>query len=211
MSSHARSPLSLVVEPPRRNVGDAELARALAAAEDWAVAETWYRFAPMVLVTAERALGSSSEAEDLAQEVFCRVFRLANTLREPDRLRSFIYSVAVRALKSQLRYRRLRAWLSFHGPETLFDPRYVTIDVEGRDLLKSFYVLLDRLSARDRIVFILRRVESMTVEEIAAALDISTSTVKRSMARASSRLSRWVEADPGLQHLLAGKLAWSSR
>ena len=47
-----------------------------------------YRFAPMVLVMAERALGSSSEAEDLAQEVFCRLVRLASTLREPDRLRS---------------------------------------------------------------------------------------------------------------------------
>jgi len=210
MSSYARAPLSLVVEPIRRDVGDAELARAIAAAEDWAIAEAWHRFAPMVLVTAERALGSSSEAEDLTQEVFCRLFRVAKTLRDPDRLRSFVYSIAVRALKSQLRHRRLRAWLTFHGPETLFDPRYVTIDVEARDLLKSFYVLLDRLSARDRLVFILRRVESMTVEEIAEALSISTSTVKRSMARASSRLSRWVEGDPGLRHLLEGKPAWRS-
>jgi RNA polymerase sigma-70 factor (ECF subfamily) len=210
MPSHARAPLSLVVEPTRRDVGDAELARALGAAEDWAVAEAWYRFAPMVLVMAERALGSSSEAEDLAQEVFCRLVRLASTLREPDRLRSFVYSIAVRALKSQLRYRRLRAWLSFQSPENLFDPRYVTMDVEARQLLKSLYALLDRLSTRDRLVFILRRVESMTVEEIAEALDISKSTVKRSMAHATSRLSSWVDADPGLQHLLAGKSAWRS-
>jgi len=210
MPSHARAPLTLVVEPPRRDVGDAELARALAGAEDWAVAEAWHRFAPMVLVTAERALGSRSEAEDLAQEVFCRLFRLAKTLREPDRLRSFVYSIAIRALKSQLRYRRLRAWLSFQSPETLFDARYVTIDVEARELLKSFYVLLDRLSDRDRLVFILRRVESMTVEEIAETLDLSRSTVKRSMVRASARLSRWVDADPGLQHLLVGNTAWRS-
>lgn len=178
--------------------------------EDWAIAEAWRRFAPMVLVAAERALGSSSEAEDLAQEVFYRVFRLAKTLREPDRLRSFIYSVTVRTLKSQLRHRRLRAWLSFQSPETLFDPRYVTLDIESRDLLRSFYVLLDRLSTRDRLVFVLRRVECMTVEEIAEALDISISTVKRSMAHASARLSRWVDADPGLQHLLAGGAAWST-
>jgi RNA polymerase sigma-70 factor (ECF subfamily) len=210
MPSHARAPLSLVVEPTRRDVGDAELARALAEAEDWAVAEAWRRFAPMVLATAERALGSSSEAEDLAQEVFSRLFRLARTLREPDRLRSFVYSIAIRALKSQLRYRRLRAWLSFQSPDTLFDPRFVTIDVEARDLLKSFYALLDRLSTRDRLVFILRRVESMTVEEIAEVLELSPSTVKRSMARASARLSRWVDADPGFQHLVAGNAAWRS-
>jgi DNA-directed RNA polymerase specialized sigma24 family protein len=44
--------------------------------------------------------------------------------------------------------------------------------------------------------------ERMTVEEIASHLDISESTVKRSMAHATSRLSRWIEAEPGLVDLL---------
>jgi RNA polymerase sigma-70 factor (ECF subfamily) len=179
-------------------VSDAELAKGLGAGEAWALSETWHRFAPMVLATAERALGSTSEAEDLAQETFFRVFRLAKTLRDPNSLRSFIYSVALRALRSQLRHRRLRAWLSFHGPETLVDLRHVTLDVESRDLLEKFYALLDRLSPRDRLVFVLRRVEAMTVEEIATVMDLSRSTVKRSIAHASSRLSRWVSADPSL-------------
>jgi RNA polymerase sigma-70 factor (ECF subfamily) len=178
----------------------------LGAGEDWALTEAWHRFAPMVLVTAERAMGSTSEAEDLAQEVFCRVFRTVKTLREPESLRSFVYSVAIRALKTQLRHRRVRAWLSFQGPETLVDLRHVTLDVESRDLLKRFYGLLDRLSPRDRLVFVLRRVESMTVEEIARTMELSTSTVKRSMARASTRLSRWISADPSLQGFLEGKL-----
>jgi RNA polymerase sigma-70 factor (ECF subfamily) len=169
--------------------------------EAWAVSEAWHRFAPMVLVTAERALGSSSEAEDLAQEVFDRVFRLASSLRRPDSLRSFVYSVAIRSLKSHLRHRRLRAWLSFQEPETLVDLRHGSQDVESRELLRKFYALLDRLSSRDRLVFILRRVESMTVEEIAASMDLSPSTVKRSMARASSRLTRWIDADAALRGL----------
>ena len=83
MPSISRAPLSLVTGPIRRAASDAELARALGASEDWAVAEAWHRFAPMVLMTAERAIGSTSEAEDLAQEVFCRVFRTVKTLREP--------------------------------------------------------------------------------------------------------------------------------
>ena len=67
-----------------------------------------------------------------------------------------------------------------------------------RSLLRRCQTLLQRLASRDRLVFILRRMESMTVEEIAATMDISTSTVKRSMASASRRLSRWIAADPGL-------------
>lgn len=202
MKSHSRAPLSLVVGPTEREATDAELAHALAAREPWAIAEAWHRFAPMVLTTAERALGSRTDAEDLAQEVFCRVFERAKSLRDPASLRSFVYSVAIRALKSHLRARRLRSWLSFHGPDTLVDLRHSSLDVEARESLQKFYVLLDRLSPRDRLVFVLRRVDSMTIEEIAAAMDLSTSTVKRSMARASNRLTRWVSAEPGLAGFL---------
>lgn len=201
LPSRTRVPLVLVGSSGRRDVGDSELAQALIAGEAWAVTETWYRFAPMVLAMAERALGSRPEAEDLLQEVFGRLFRRAHTLQDPNCLRSFVYSFAVRALKSQLRYRHLRAWLSFRSPETLMDLQSTTLDVESSDLLRKFYVLLDRLSSRDRLVFLLRRVESMTVEEIATTMGISESTVKRSMAHASSRLSRWMDADPSLASL----------
>jgi RNA polymerase sigma-70 factor (ECF subfamily) len=164
------------------------------------MAETWNRFAPMVLMTARRALGSRTEAEDVAQEVFLAVFRKARTLRDPDSLRSFIYSFAVRVLKAELRRRKLRGWMPFM-PEAPVDFGFLTLDVESRDLLRKLYAFLDRLSPRVRLAFILRRMEAMTVEEIAATMDISISTVKRAIAHASARLSRWLEADPGLARL----------
>ena len=175
------------------------------AGEVWAIAETWRRFAPMVLMTAKRTLGSQSEAEDIGQEVFDRVFRKVRTLREPDRLRSFVYACAIRALKTELRRKKLRAWLSFDQPEATAVLGCRTLDIESRDLLRKFHGLLERLPPRDRLVFMLRRIESMTVEEIAGAMEISESTVKRSIVRASNRLSRWIDADPGLAGLFDGE------
>jgi len=198
----SNAPLSLVVGANPRNAGDRELAFALAAEEAWAIAETWRRFAPMVLVTAERSLGSRSEAEDISQEVFCRVFRKVKTLRDPGSLRSFIYSFAVRVLKAELRRRKVRGWFPFLRPESPLELTFRTVNVEARDLLRKLYALLDRLTPRDRLVFVLRRMESMTVEEIAATMDISVSTVKRSMAHASRRLSGWIASDPGLAGLM---------
>lgn len=206
-TSRSNAPLSLIVGVRAR---DADLARALAAGEAWAIGETWHRFAPMVLTMAERSLGSRAEAEDVVQEVFCRVFRRAKTLRDPDRLRSFVYSFAVRVLKAELRRRRVRGWFPFLQPAPPPDVAFRGSDFESRDLLAKLYVLLDRLTPRDRLVFVLRRMESMTVEEIAATMDISISTVKRSMAHASSRLSVWVEADPGLAGLGKGE-HWGRR
>ena len=190
--------LSLVVGTNRSDVSDAELAHALAAGEGWAMGVTWHRFAPMVLTLAERSLGSRSDAEDLAQDVFLSIFRKADTLREPAKLRSFVYSFAIFGLKSELRRRKVRNWLSILTPEALLELGHRSVDMESRDLLRRFYGLLDRLSARDRLVFSLKELESMTIDEIAELMDISVSTVKRSLAHAMTRLSRWIMADPGL-------------
>ena len=184
----------------RGDPADRDLVVGLVAGEAWAMVETWNRFAPMVLMTARRSLGSRAEADDVAQEVFLRVFRKAKTLRDPDSLRSFIYSFAVRVLKSELRRRKLRGWMPFM-PDAPLDLGFLTVDVEARDLLRKLYALLDRLSPRDRLAYVLRRMEAMTVEEIAATMDISISTVKRAIAHASGRLSRWIDADPGLAGL----------
>lgn len=177
----------------------------MAAGAPWAISEAWRRFAPMVLNLAERSLGSRHEAEDLGQDVFCSVFRKVKTLREPERLRSFVYSFAVREVKSHLRRRKLRSWLSFQQPETLVEMSQRSLDMESRDLLRRCYTLLDALRPRDRLVFVLRRMESMTVDEIATTMDISVSTVKRSMSHAEGRLSRWIDSDPGLAEMLSSR------
>jgi RNA polymerase sigma-70 factor (ECF subfamily) len=156
----------------------------------------------MVLTLAQRVLGSRSEAEDLTQEVFSRVFLKAAQLRDPESLRSFVYSFAINALKSDLRKRKLRAWLPLDAVPALWDE---TRDVESRELLRRFHSLLDRLSTRDRLVFVLRRMEDMTIEEIATHLDVSPSTVKRSLSYASERLTCWIGADTDLLGLLGSR------
>jgi len=200
-----RASLSLVVGRDPQATSNADLARGLIAGEEWAISETWHRFAPRVLTMAERAVGSRCEAEDLAQEVFYQVFRNVASLREPESLRSFVYSIALRVVRLQLRRRRLRAWLLFQGPESLVDSRHWSLDLESRELLRKFYALLERLPPRDRLVFVLRRIDAMTVEEVAAAMDLSASTVKRSMLYATNRLSRWIEADRTLKELVRGR------
>ena len=189
-------PLSLVVGQDPRAASDGDVARALSAGETWAAVETWRRFAPMVLTLARRALGSQSEAEDVGQDVFCRVYRKVRTLREPDSFRNFVYTCAVRVLQTELHRKKMRSWLSFERPDLLDCEGRGTLDMESRDLLRKFYRLLERLAPRDRMAFVLRRVESMSVEEIAAVMETSVSTVKRSVARTSNRLSCWMDDEP---------------
>jgi RNA polymerase sigma-70 factor, ECF subfamily len=201
----SKARLSLVAADGSTDASDRDLAAGLVAGEDWAVSETWRRFAPMVIMTAERVLGSRTDAEDLAQEVFSRLFQRAKTLRQFESFRSFVYSFVVRLLGAELRRRKRRRWLSFFGPAPPETPDLRSADVESRELLRRFGGLLDRLAPRDRLVFVLRWMDKMTVEEIAETMSLSTSTVKRAMTHASERLSLWIDADPGLAALAEGK------
>jgi|KBSMisStaDraftv2_1062788.scaffolds.fasta_scaffold353668_1 RNA polymerase sigma-70 factor (ECF subfamily) len=184
------------------SASDAELARGLVANEHWAVAEMWHRFAPTILRIAQRTLGSRTDAEDMAQDVFCCVLQKITTLRAPDRLRAFIYGIANYEFKGALRRRRRQRSLTLlpSGAEEPLDLQ--SADVESRDMLRRFDALLTRLSPRHRLIFVLRRLEALTTEEVAAAAHVSNATVKRAVAYASRRLSCWISADTELAALL---------
>ena len=205
LSRSSHTPLALVAPPTREHLSNTDLARALIAGAAWAYAETWNRFRPIVFKMAVSTLGSSSEAEDIVQEVFCRLARKSKSLRKPESLHSFIVSFAIRVLKWELRRRRVQGWLSFEPAEELADLVRVSFDVESRDMLRRFYALLSRLPARERLVYALRYIESMTIEETAEAMDLSVSTVKRLQERATEQLTEWLETDFELAGLLRRK------
>jgi RNA polymerase sigma-70 factor (ECF subfamily) len=157
----------------------------------------------MVLALSERYLGSKSEAEDVAQEVFDRLFRKAAELREPGSLRSFAYRFTMNSLQMELRRRKRGAWLTFEEPDAVAELRAFVPDVESRDLLARLATQFGRLTPHDRLCFLLKRIDAMTLEEIATELEIPLVAVKRSIRRASLKLGHWVDAEPELIALVA--------
>jgi RNA polymerase sigma-70 factor (ECF subfamily) len=179
-------------------VPDAELVRAFSNGESWAARAIWRRHAPMVFRLLERALGPNGEAEDLTQDVFLSTFARLQTLRDGERLRSFIYSVALRTLKWELRRRRVRRILHLSDNGQLPDLPVRGVDSEARQILAHFYALLERLDVNDRAAFVLRHMEGLALEEIAERMGVSLATAKRWVSRASRDVSTLVESDPEL-------------
>jgi RNA polymerase sigma-70 factor (ECF subfamily) len=198
MSPGPRAPLRIVAREADAHPEDLHLAEALAAGESWAATATWNKHAPMVFRFLNRALGPHGEVEDLAQEVFLRVFSSVRKLRDPNALRSFVFSVAIRTLKLELRRRRVRRILRLSDWGDLPEPSVGAVDAESRQALRRFYGILDRLSAQERAAFVLRHLEGMKLEEIVDALGVSLATVKRRLDRGSDVVSRLVAQDPAL-------------
>ncbi|MBN2576482.1 MAG: sigma-70 family RNA polymerase sigma factor [Deltaproteobacteria bacterium] len=188
-------------------VDDASLACAGAKGEAWAEKEIWYRFAPMVYALLQRALGSRHDTEDLLQEVFVRVFERLRTLQDPAALRSFIYSIAVRALNEGLRQKSIRSRLTSLFLTPFLRSSVAHVDFESRDVLRRIEAVLDKMHPRLRTVFVLRRFDGLELMEIAARLDLSLATVKRDMEKAQNSIVRSIRADDRLCAVLESDVA----
>ncbi len=206
MSVAPRAPLRIVARDQHdTHLEDHDLAEALVAGEAWAATATWNKHAPMVFRFLHRSLGPHGEVEDLTQEVFLRVFANVRKLRDPRALRSFVFSVAIRTLRWELRRRRVRRLFQLSDfSSELPEPSVGAFDAESRQALRRFYAILDRLTVQERAAFVLRHLEGLKLEDIGEALGISLATVKRRLEHASGVVSRHVERDPSLAGYAGG-------
>ena len=199
MSPLRKAPqLRIAPSGPQAQPEDPDLADALIAGELWAATATYDKHAAMVFRFLQRALGASGGAEDLTQEVFLQVFAKVRGLRNRHALRSFIFSVAIRTLKWELRRRRVRRLFQVSTFDRLPEPSVEALDAESRQAVRRLYVILDRLSAQERTAFVLRHIEHLTLDEVAEALGLSLATVKRRLASATRLVSDEMDRDPSL-------------
>jgi RNA polymerase sigma-70 factor (ECF subfamily) len=76
-------------------------------------------------------------------------------------------------------------------------------DAEGREALAALYRVLDGVSSRRRLAFVLRHVEGLEILDVAASLGISESTARRELDRARTFVLKRGEREPALRPYLA--------
>jgi RNA polymerase sigma-70 factor (ECF subfamily) len=192
---------------------DAELLDGVRAGEPHALARLYDRFAPDINRVVWKLLGADSDHDDLVHDVFLKVARQIEGVRDPERLASWVVAVAVNTVYKELRRRRVRRIVSFGADVAAERTRTATtarglpqqaheqaqeIDHEARDLLRRTYELLGRLGAKEQLAFTLRFIDDRSLPEIAALCGWSLSTVKRRVARARSRFEELATRDPAI-------------
>jgi RNA polymerase sigma-70 factor (ECF subfamily) len=156
-----------------------------------------------------KALGPGLDIDDLTQEVFARVFVRLPSLRDPSALRPFVLSVAGNVLKWELRRRWVGRQVRLSVTGKLPDVEGTAADTEARQALLRCYRIFDTFKTHERMAFVLRYLEEMTIEEVAATLDTSVSSAKRWVNRAAAKMSARMARDPDLRFFFAG--AWGGR
>ena len=131
-------------------------------------------------------------AEDLAQQVFIKVYRARQRWEPRASVRTFLYRIAHNALIDHLRRRRPSVSLEADEHvllrDRLADPSQKHDPVHSEELRDRITAALEDLSDLHREVFILGQIQELPYSEISEILDIPEGTVKSRMYTAMRRL-----------------------
>ncbi len=165
-----------------------------------AFAELVERFQARMISVMHHLLGDAQEAEDLAQEVFLRVYRHRKKYRPKAKFATWLFTIANHLALNVIRHRKRRSALPLElnesGPlgarpeEQLVADRQQppTQQLQHEELAAQIRRALDSLNERQRMAVILNKFEDMNYAEIAEVMGLSTKAVKSLLCRARTRL-----------------------
>ena len=142
-----------------------------------------------------RISGRRAELDDLIQDVFAEAASSYDALREPEAVRGWLATIAVRVTRRRLRRRRLYSLIGLTAEgeyEQIADP---AASPHERALVAAVYRVLDQLDTDDRIAFVLHHVEGETLEAVARLCACSTTTAKRRISRAKAAVEQRLSDD----------------
>lgn len=181
-------------------ISDARLVTSIARYSEVALAEAYRRHGRAVYGLARRVLGDATEAEDVTQEVFLRLWREPDRF-DPDRgsLRSFLlaqaHGRAVDAVRSTSSRRAREAREAARTARTGYDMQHEAWDLALADQVAR---AMGELSDDERRAIELAYFEGRTYREVAQVLEQPEGTVK-SRIRNGMRRMRDALADAGVR------------
>ena len=127
-----------------------------------------------------RRLVGPDGAEDVLQDVFLEIIRHLRALEDPQFFRAWAYRIATRASFAFLRRKRL--WQVRHEEDVEMDELPNGLEESSAILVAQLHLLLNEVSPASRAVLALHYLEDLTIQEVAAILQLSAGTVKSRLA-----------------------------
>jgi len=179
-----------------------------------AFAELVERFQHRLVAVMHHLIGSADEAEDLAQEVFLRVYRTRKKYTPKAKFSTWLFTIANNLALNALRDRQRRPVLPLEiresGPlvgrpgdaASAARDEPPTHKLQQEELAGVIRRALDDLNERQRVAIVLNKFEDMNYSDIADVMGLTTKAVKSLLSRARAKLREslqgyiYMDADP---------------
>ncbi len=188
-------------DPETENERDIELMLQVQATSDHQVfRELIERHQSVVIGTIAKMLGRASEAEDIAQQVFLRLWKARHRYQPNAKFTTYLFTITRNLVFNETRRRSRRKESSLDQQQDEYQlepptqarhqPDQQQLNAELREAIDQ---AIEALPEKQRMAVVLRRYQNLPYEEIAAVLDLSVSAVKSQLFRARHTLRESLE------------------
>lgn len=146
------------------------------------------KYQNMVFTLAFRVLQNHEDAEEVAQDVFVKVFNSLKNFQQKSNFKTWLYRIVYNESINRLRSRKKRVPLVDLNEETtlhLFDPGSIN---DSSDEIKFIQKAIQNLPETERIILSLYYYEDMPVKEIAKITELTETNVKTRLFRSRQKL-----------------------
>jgi RNA polymerase sigma-70 factor (ECF subfamily) len=177
----------------RRDTPEVELVSRLKAGDEVAFCEMVERYQSKIQSVIHGILRNRKDADEIAQEVFAKIYFSAKGFDARSSLYTWIYRIAVIECYGVLRKKRLKLVYDGDSDDTLsmrvqrIADGHPTPDraVMQRDLINR---LLERIPEEDRLMLIWKEVEGFSITELSQMTGVKEATIKVRLFRARQKL-----------------------
>ena len=137
------------------------------------------------------------DAEDLYQDIMVRALNKMGTLRDPGKFRSWLFAIAINAVRSFFRRRPMVSLDHDEKGDYLLPPNPSAnpnphVQLEKQEQLKHLRLAMRHLPERDRQILLLDTMAELPQQEIADQLNLNLNTVKTIIRRAKIKLASFM-------------------
>ena len=155
------------------------------------------RYQERVYWVARRVIGTHEDADDVVQDVFLRVYEALKGFRAESGLYTWLYRITVNVSLKALRKKRIKSFLRYDEMEDDLESEDQRSDT---DVLKREYQTIleraiDRLPAKQKMVFMMRYYDEIPYEEMAKILKKSVGGLKANYFHALKKIQDYVRRE----------------
>lgn len=152
---------------------------------------------PMVKKFALMLLKSAEDAEDIAQEVFTRLWDQPDLWEDQEHINSFLYTMTRNLILNQIKHHNITtAYRENYSAKILQDEAYGLKDMLNpiyyKETLLLIELTLEKMPEKRKKIFRMSRFEDMSNKQIAEILGISIRTVENQIYLATCELKKTI-------------------
>jgi len=178
-----------------KSKSDAELVAELKKGHQIAFNELVRRYQERVYWIARRMVGNHDDADDIAQEVFIKVYHSIDDFREESNFYTWIYRIAINTCINFLRKRKVEELIHFNDLVVPLISREEQPDeaIEKSENSTLIEKAIQRLPEKQRQVFIMRYYDELPYEEMAKILKKSVGGLKANYFHAVRKIKEFMK------------------